>query len=215
MDRAMIHCQEEEFAPCFAYAWRRAAGWRSVLFYGRGPGGIGPIFGLFLTALGIWRFARRPATLYGLQSCYIGQTVRAVATCLGSYGMGGPGFLGLRFPNGWIVYRLWNAAGWLTLNGKPIGESLLPDERGLLGADNVASASRLQGAILRSVTCGDDQYDLIFTRHGETPFCLSLRRDGSTVPPWRGNGRPKVFAPDESLRDAIVVSRTGRLWSLE
>jgi hypothetical protein len=211
MDHAIINCHEEEFAPFFAYAWRRPSGWRPVFFYGRGPAGIGLISGLFLTAIGIWRFARNPAQLHGQRSDYIGQRVLAVVTCLGSYGMGGPGFFGVRFRKGWIVYRLWGADGWLTLNGKLIEESLFPDEREPIGKHNLISASQLKGSILRATECGDDQYDLAFVKNDEN-LCLSVRRDGSAVPHWRGNGSPKVFADNESLEDAVIVSRTGRIW---
>ena len=211
MDHAIINCREEEFAPFFAYAWRRLAGWRPIFFYGRGPVGIGPVSGLFLTAIGILRFARTPATLHAHQSNYIGQSVRRVATCLGSYGMGGPGFIGLQFRNGWIVYRLWGAAGWLTLNGKLLEESLFPDERERYGKEKLVSLNQLKGAVIRAVECDHEQYDLTFKTNDDS-FCLSVRRDGSAVPHSRGNGRPKVLTGNESLEDAIIVSRTGRLW---
>ena len=211
MDHAIINCQEEEFAPCFAYSWRRIAGWRPLFLYGRGPAGMGPISGLLLTAIGIWRFVRKPTVLHGQQSNYVGQSVRRIDTCLGSYGMGGPGFFGLQFRNGWIIYRLWDAVGWLTLNGKLIEESLFPDEREPLGKEKLVSANQLEGAILYAVECGNEQYDLTFTANNAS-FRLSLRRDGLAVPHWRENDRPKVFADNESLEDAIVLSRTGRLW---
>ena len=211
MDHAIIQCHEEEFAPFFAYSWRRAAGWRPVLFYGRGPAGIGPILGLILTKIGIWRFARNPSRLVDQKSKFINQRVRAVDDCLGSYGMGGPGFFGLRFRRGWIVFRLWHADAWLTVNDKLIQESLSPNEREEYGSYNLYNANRLKGSILREVNCRDEQYDLVFTKDGRH-LRLSLCRDGSAVPPWCGSARPKGFADDESLEDAIVVSRTGRLW---
>ena len=209
MDHAIINCYEEEFAPFFAYTWRRAASWQPVLFYGRGPAGIGPLSGLILTAGGLWRFAREPQRLIDHQTKFIGQHVREISTCLGSYGMGGPGFLGLRFSNAWIVYRLWGADGWLTLNNELLEEALFPDER--KPYDNLTSVSELKGAALRAIECCDEQYALTFTNNDHR-LCLSVRRDGAAVPRWRSNGKLKVFAKDEQLEDALIISHTGRLW---
>ena len=42
---------------------------------------------------------------------------------------------------------------------------------------------------------------------------LELRRDGKTVPPWRGSGDKKKFLDTELLEDALVVSRRANLWT--
>lgn len=214
MTPALIKCHEEEFAPFFAYAWRRAGGWRPDFVYARGMTGVSTISGLLLSGLGLWRFVRVPEKLLDHQSDYVGLCVTETATSLGSYGMGGPGFCGFRFQNGWIVYRLWGAACWLTLNGKLIDESLFPDEKKRYRRDGLASIDHLKGSTLRAVACGDEQYDLTFEDAGQS-LLLSIRRDGSTVPRWRGNGRPKALAENETLEDAIVVSRKGSLWLID
>ncbi len=128
--------------------------------------------------------------------------------------MGGPGFLGLRFDQGWIVYSLWAAAGWLTLNKKLIEESLFPSERPQHDPLHIASINTLNGAVLESVDCEPDSYNLIF-RNDNHELRLSLRRDGRNVPVWQGTGHPKVFAEHERLENAILISRVGRLWMWE
>lgn len=214
MDHAIIACHEEEFAPFFMYSWRRAAGWHAVWLYGRGPGGLGPISSILLTMIGVWRFARVPHTLKGNESLFIGQCVRSICPYLGSYGMGGPGFLGLRFATGKIVYSLWAADGWLTLDRKLIQDSLFPNERMQYDPAHLVSINTLNGAMLESIECGPETYALVFSKDGQQ-FQLSLRRDGRGLPVWRGNGRPKVFAADERLENAIIISRIGRLWLLQ
>ena len=182
-----------------------------MLLYGRGPAGPGLFSCIFLNMIGIWRFARVPRTLKGNEFGFVGQRVATSSVALGSYGMGGPGFFGLRFESGWVVYRLWAADGWLTLNGKLIAESLLPNERPQDDPSRIASINTLNGAVLESVDCALDSYDLIF-RKEDYKVRLSLRRDGRHVPVWRGTGCAKVFADHERLEDAIIISRVGRLW---
>jgi len=209
MDRAIINCDEEEFAPFFAHLWRRSEDWQPVLLYGRGPGGLGLFSSLLLTATGIWRFARRPRKLIDNQSQFVGQPVLEICTHLGSYGMGGPGFFGLRFATGWIVYRLWGASRWLTLNGSLLEDSLFPDERAT--HSNLINSGTLKTTVLEGITCSESRYDLTFST-GHESLLLSLRCDGSSVPNWRGNGQPKVLSTDERLEESVVVSRRGRLW---
>lgn len=211
MDHAIIACHEEEFAPFFASVWRCRFGWKPILLGLRGPGGLNPLLVLLFTLIGIWRFARVPQFLRDHQSEFVGQRITEIDWLLGSYGMGGPGFLGLRFASGWIVYRLWGATDWVTLDGKRIRDSMFPDELTQFEPYQLASLNFLIGAQFRCLECDDQQCDLVFERSA-SEIHLSFRRDGRDVPPHRGNGRTKVFATHERLEDAIVVSRVARLW---
>src|SRR5262245_50378111 len=129
MSGEVISCVEEEVGPCFGILWRWWGGWRPIFWALRGPGGMHPWLGLGLAFLGIWRFAREPRRFLPLAATFRGQRVTDVETGLGSYGMGGPGFLGLRFDRAWIVYRLWAADGWLTLDSALLEEGYPSDER--------------------------------------------------------------------------------------
>ncbi len=214
MDHAIIACQEEEFAPCFASVWRCRFGWKPILLGLRGPGGLNPLLALLFTLIGIWQFARVPQILRDRESEFVGQRVSRIECCLGSYGMGGLGFFGLRFASGWIVYRLWAAAGWVTLDGKLIQDLMFPDERTQFEPSQLVPLNSLIGAQFRCLDSSDEQCDLVFDCR-EYEIRLSFRRDGRDVPPHRGNGRTKVFATHERLEDAIVVSRVARLWLTE
>ena len=65
--------------------------------YARGPGDVPYFASPVLTLVGAWRFSRRPARLVDAgDGAFDGARVIAVESCLGSYGMGGPGFVGIR-----------------------------------------------------------------------------------------------------------------------
>ena len=213
---AVIKCTEQEYAPFFALPLRRRDGWRWMPFYSLGPVWPGPL-GILFTFIGIWRFARKPRRIADLpDDTYCGCIVDETCSGLGSYGQGGPGFFGLKCRKGsesfWLVFTLWGAVEWLTLDGNLI-------ERGPGGHDGksradraMISAAALHGGSIQSVEFTDDRAT-IRIRGADSNHVLELRRDGSTVPPWRGSGKKKTFGAGEFLEDAIVISRRANLWT--
>ena len=151
-----------------------------------------------------------------------GSTVREINFHMGTYGMGGPGFLGflLEEPASrmrrWLVITLWAAAGWATLDGALIAEELTsPDDRAAASAagyDIRELTPSVLDATLTAATCADDvltlEFDLVGTVHR-----LQIRADGRDVLPWQGSGKRRRLSPGESLRDAVVVSESGYLWT--
>jgi hypothetical protein len=196
---AVIKCTEQEYAPFFAFPLRRRGGWRWMPLYLLGPVWPG-VLGFLFTLIGIWRFMRTPRRVADMpKDAYCGGIIVETCSGLGSYGQGGPGFFGLKCRNGsksfWIVFTLWGAAEWLTLDGKPID-----------------SATTLHGGSIQSVEFRNDCATI--TVHGtDSNHIVELRRDGSTVPRWRGSGAKRTFEEAERLEDAIVMSRRANLWT--
>jgi len=209
---ALCHCREEEYAFCLAGLWRCPGGWNAVPFPLRGPGSLGCLASL----LGVWVFSRRPFRLVDHWDAFRGRKVVAVHVCLGSYGMGGPGFLGFRVHTShgrrWMVYRLWSAAEWLLLDGRLVNDGLFPDERQRIAADAQVSVRTLIGCTVDAVTCDEQALCVEFRDPGGEVHVLRLGRSGEGVLPWRGTGGRKVIPDAESLDDVIVVTRSGRLW---
>ena len=213
---AVIKCIEEEYAPFFAYPTRRHNGWRWLPFYLRGPAWPGP-FGFLLTLLGVWRFARTPIRIKDTpQEYYCGCTIARTYPYIGSYGMGGPGFLGLKCRKNhqsfWIVFILWASDGWLTLDGNLIDSGLFGEEKILYQKRGILPIDTIHGGKLLSVLFTECNVMLNIQKNGIT-HVIELRRDGTTVPPWRGSGEKKTFRSDESLEDSIILSRRARLWT--
>jgi len=151
-----------------------------------------------------------------------GATVCEVSFHLGTYGMGGPGFLGFLL-NGptpsdkrWMVITLWAAAGWATLDGALVAEEYRWPGDSVAAADAGLELRELTpvvvGATLVTATCTDDVLSFDFDLAGAT-HRLEIRSDGRDVLPWRGNGKRRSLEPGESLRDAVVISTTGDLWT--
>lgn len=214
---AVIQCDEEEYAPFFATLWKFPSGWRWIAIPLRGPG---EMMALPMTLIGIWRFARKPQRLSDLaEDTYLGAKVTRICPYLGSYGMGGPGFWGLRCRHGtrsfWIVYRLWSADGWVTINGRFVKSSFIGDESTHIPPEQLIDSDCLMGAKIVSYGIEQDRSILTLEDDGGSMLQIELRVDGSAVPPWRGNGKKKQFSDGESLEDAVIMSKRGRLWTTD
>jgi hypothetical protein len=48
----------------------------------------------------------------------VGRAVDEVCKDVGTYGMGGPGFFGLRLADEWLVISMWGADSWIQINGR-------------------------------------------------------------------------------------------------
>jgi hypothetical protein len=219
VSNTITSCVEEEYSLCLSYLWRRRDGWRPLLMYLRGPGGVPFFIVPFLTLIGLWRFARRPTRLANADwATFRGAIVKRTSAYLGSYGMGGPGFIGLRLrlPRGhrvWVVFTVWSAAGWLTIGDDLLAEGYFPDEQqDLVGTRRFRPLSDLVGSALMGVRLEHDLAELTFSGAPDS-LVLRLRRDSTSLPVHRGSKQPKVLAPSQDLRDAIIVSRRGSLWT--
>ena len=214
---AIILCNEKERAPFFSVLWRLQKGWRWVPLPLRGPS---EPFGVVFTLLGVWQFAREPRRMSNVsEEAYKGAKVLRLCPYLGSYGMGGPGFWGLKCKLGgqqfWIVYRLWSADSWITLDGKFLKSSLMDDELADIQPERLIDSESLLGAVVESFEVDQDKALLTLTdREGEFRY-VELRSDGSTILPWRGNGEKKVFLEEESLEDGVILSRRANLWTTD
>lgn len=73
-------------------------------------------------------------TLKEVGDIFTGRYVIDVSMHLGTYGMGGAGFIGLKFSKTevheeqWLVFRTWGAEDWLLLDNKPMGSTGTEDK---------------------------------------------------------------------------------------
>jgi hypothetical protein len=211
-------CVEEEYSLFLSYLWRNRTGWRPLFMYFRGPAGVPFFLAPILTFMGLWRFARQPLRLADVApEIFQNATVISTSYHLGSYGMGGPGFVGLRLRLSrlrsiWVVFTIWGAAGWLTINHDLLEEGYFPDERReLTGIRKFRPLSDLVGSTLTDVQLEYDDAELTFNGTS-SPLVLRLQRDSSALPVHRGSKRPKVLALSQDIRDAVVISRRASLW---
>lgn len=218
MPDTITRCIEEEYSFCLSYLWRWRGGWRPLFIYFRGPRGVPFFIAPFLTLLGLWRFARRPRRLIDVDAAaFCGATVTRICSRLGSYGMGGLGFVGLKLRlanrgSVWVVFTVWGAAGWLMIGDELVAEGYSHEsQRELVGDFRFRPLSELVGATLTGSRLEHDLAELTFSG-AQGLLTLRLRRDSSALPVHGGSKQPKMLALSEDIRDAVVVSRRASLW---
>jgi hypothetical protein len=149
--------------------------------------------------------------------------VRGWSANLGSYGMGGPGFFGLKladtgdYPEEWLVLRLWGACNWLLLDGQwveahpnqyHIQEPLYSNYGGDEDWDHMAE--RVVGSQITDVVI-QQYYSKIVLALGLEKYMLEIPQDTSLLSLYGGTMEPRVWNPDEDQRDAWIISH-GDLW---
>jgi hypothetical protein len=151
-----------------------------------------------------------------------GRNVTAWSASLGSYGMGGPGFFGLRLaatgehPDEWLILRVWGACCWLLLDGswieahpnqyqvqEPLYSNFGPGEEWDRVTDKLVGAT-LQHAIV------SDRASAFYLAGAEV-HKLEIPKDTSLLSLYGGTMQPRVWDPAESQLGAWVISQ-GDLW---
>jgi hypothetical protein len=135
------------------------------------------------------KISAKPATIreVGIEN-FVGRKVISACWCLGSYGMGGPGFAGVGFektrerPCEWLVLCLWGATEWLRVNG---GWDSFEDE--------------VDGLVLKRAKIKDRSCRLAIG-----PYILSVSESAKARRKDLRGGRLEQPA-GESLLDAFVV----------
>jgi hypothetical protein len=145
-----------------------------------------------------------PATL-------VGRTIEAWTSSAGTYGMGGPGFVGFRLGGEWLIVAIWGAASWLSLDGRPLEDDFW-EERGR------------QRPLLADLPAGSEE---LFVGWQVTAFSverrsltmgfaggrrLELLPDPQDRPTFQGSGERRQLGPEEDLRQLVFLSPTTELW---
>lgn len=141
----------------------------------------------------------------------VGRVVVGVQRYVGSYGMGGPGFvaLGLSPMAGgsaeWLTLTLWAADAWCLYDGAALNVRLGYDFEDWAGevAGGRLCAARVTDAASRFV---------IRNRDGPRRHQLEVPKDKSRLPPRAGTGEPPEWFENDSLLDAWVLAPTDDLY---
>jgi hypothetical protein len=129
----------------------------------------------------------------------------------GTYGMGGPGFLGIHFDTEWLIVAIWGAGNWFRLDGRLLTD-LGWEKNGRTPPWDVR-----QGLNDGTPFKGRKFVEFNLNRQSiravmDDGRVLELSSDSSQRAPFAGNGQPRSLEGDDDLRRLVFLSPTAELW---
>ncbi len=141
----------------------------------------------------------------------IGRSVAEVCTFVGTYGMGGPGFFGLRLGDEWLVVSIWGASEWMHVNGRLVQDHFGPQygrRDAWISEDRDDLSPRLVGSAINGMDIREHSFEVLFS-NGDV---LRIEEAHEGRPILEGSKEPRAFAAEDDLRRAVFLSPTAELW---
>ncbi|MEP2716203.1 hypothetical protein [Pseudophaeobacter sp.] len=141
-----------------------------------------------------------------------GKPVEEISTELGSYGMGGEGFFGLRLGQDWFVIALSGAAAWLRFDGVLI-EGWFCEEHGRpkpwIDDEGDRLSPQILGAQIVRLDVQPHSLHLGFDNGSELSLDATL-----DLPVFEGRKAPRRFLEEDDLNHALFLAPTREIWVL-
>lgn len=145
----------------------------------------------------------------------VGRTIDEISEHVGTYGMGGPGFFGLRFSSEWLVIALWGASEWMTAEGRCVGDPFHDDHgrpRPWLADWDTDQpdelSAHLVGQKVKSIDVQRHSLKIILANQ----FDLTIEEGADRRPVFQGNKQPRKFTDTDDLQKAVFLSPTTEIW---
>ena len=150
----------------------------------------------------------RPGTV--TPELVVGRTIDEVCTHVGTYGMGGPGFFGLRLGSEWLVVAIWGAASWIEADGRIVEDGFWDTSgrhRPWITDEGDELTERLVSQSITSFAVAGRS--LVIGVGGVT---LTIAESPEHRPILQGNKQPRAFEAGDDLRRAVFLSPTAEIW---
>ncbi|WP_152618547.1 hypothetical protein [Leisingera sp. ANG-Vp] len=140
-----------------------------------------------------------------------GRQVDELLTYVGTYGMGGPGFFGLRLGEEWLVVAIWGAGEWMVADGILIQDPFFEDygrpQPWITGdVDNLSP--NLVGSKITSLELHQRSMRISFSNG----MSFAIDEAAENRPIFEGNKKPREFLADDDLREAVFLAPTTEIW---
>lgn len=129
----------------------------------------------------------------------------------GTYGMGGPGFLGFRLGSEWLIFAIWGAGDWFRLNGRLLTDMFWEKRGRPIPWEEDANVDFGNLFVRRHFTELDVERDSI-TATLDNGQVLKLSPDASDRPYFEGSGEPRLVEAEDDLRTLVFIAPTLELW---
>lgn len=140
----------------------------------------------------------------------VGRVIDEISPNVGTYGMGGPGFFGLRLGSEWLVIAVWGAAEWMAARERCLGDIFHRDYRRQtpwLPSDGELE-KHVIGQRVKSIEVRRDSLSIVLYNG----FDLTIEESPDSRPILEGAKQPRKFTADDDLRKAVFLAPTAEIW---
>ncbi len=142
----------------------------------------------------------------------IGQYIKDISCGVGTYGMGGPGFFGLKIASGqWFVIAIWGAGEWIRLNDRLVEDAFYQKydrSKPWISETKEELAKYVIGQAI--IGCSIEQFSLSLTLKNDLKFIIE--EAANRRPLYEGSKKLREFSPNDDLRRAVFLSPTAEIW---
>ena len=141
----------------------------------------------------------------------VGRRVDEIVPYIGTYGMGGPGFFGIRLENEWLTIAIWGAGEWITVDGLLIQDMRFrhygrPEPWINESGDRLSPA--LVGSTIIAIAVNPRALVISFSNG----LSMSIDEPPEYRPIFEGTKQPRKFVDGDDLRNVVFLSPTAEIW---
>lgn len=141
----------------------------------------------------------------------VGRRVDEIKSYVGTYGMGGPGFFGLRLGDEWLTVAIWSAGVWIRVANLLVVDSF-HDNYGRpepwISENGDRLSAKIVGSTVETIDIRPNSLAITFSNE----LLLSIDKSPDYRPIREGSKEPRVFVEGDDLRDVVFLSPTDEIW---
>ncbi|WP_316299479.1 hypothetical protein [Aliisedimentitalea sp. MJ-SS2] len=141
----------------------------------------------------------------------VGREITDVSVGLGTYGMGGYGYFGLKLDEEWLVIAVGGAGDWIEIDGRMV-EDHFAEENGRPKPWVYDDEDELRSHLRAKKVAGFEVTPRSLRIGLDNGSKIEIKEDAAARHPYPGNGEPRRFLPEDDLRRAVFLSPTDEIW---
>ncbi|KCV83643.1 hypothetical protein ATO10_02745 [Actibacterium atlanticum] len=141
----------------------------------------------------------------------IGRRVDEVTCHIGTYGMGGTGFFGMRLDSEWLTIAIHGAGNWITVDGLLVEDTFFDDYARPEPWINEAG-DRLSPVLVGSRIVAIDVTARAMHMTFSNGSSLDIKEAADYRPIFQGTKQPRLFVSGDDLCDVVFLSPTSEIW---
>jgi hypothetical protein len=142
----------------------------------------------------------------------VGRRVDEIIPYLGTYGMGGPGFFGMRLGGEWLTIAIWGAGEWIKIDDLLVEDSFYDSygrPKPWISENSDRLSPALVGSTIQAIEISQRSLLILF----DNGLSVSIDESPDYRPIFEGTKKPRLFVAGDDLRQVVFLSPTAEIWT--